>query len=159
MGKKKAKPAEGEEEAGGGKKKMIMGVVGVLALGGVYNFVLKPKPAPTPEELAMIAEAEPVEGEIFELPEMVVNLNDPEVTYLKIGIALVLEEGTLAADFEPEAAIAKDVILADLTARTAAELRDPVGKQAVKDALSIEVREAYDDAKVVRVLFTGMVMQ
>ncbi len=160
MAKKKAEPAEGEEpETGGGKKKIIMGVVSLLALGGVYNFVLKPKPAPTPEELAMVADAEPIEGEIFELPEMVINLDDPVVTYLRVGLALVLEEGTLAADFEAESAIAKDVILADLSSRTAEQLRDPVGKQIVKDELSIKVRDAYDDAKVVRVLFTAMVMQ
>ena len=155
--KKKGDDAEAEE-GGGGKKKLIMGVAGLAALGGVYNFVLKPAP-PDPEALAMMAEAEPVEGEIFELPEMVINLSDDEVSYLRVGIALVLEEGTLAADFEAEAAIAKDVLLDDLSSRTAAELRDSSSKQAIKEELSTEIRAAYDDEKVVRVLFTLLVMQ
>lgn len=155
----KKKSDEEEEETGGGKKKLIMMVVGgLLALGGVYNFVLKPAPVVAPDALAMV-EVEPVEGEILELPEMVINLDDPDVTYMRIGMAIILEEGTLAADFEAEAAIAKDVILADLSARTGAELRTGSGKQKVKEEISAKLREAYGDAKVVRVLFTALVMQ
>jgi flagellar FliL protein len=150
------KEAEETEEGGGKKKLIIMVVAGVLALGGVYNFVLKP--APPAEPMAMV-DPEPVEGEIIELPEMVINLDDPDVSYLRVGVALILEEGTAAADFEAESAIAKDVVLEDLSGRSAEELRTAAGKQKVKDELSIKLRAAYDDEKVIRVLFTVLVMQ
>jgi len=157
--KKSKGDAEEEEEAsGGGKKKIIMIVGALLALGGVYNFVLKPAPAEE-DPLAMVEEPEPIEGEIFELPEMVINLQDPDVQYVRVGLAIVLEEGTLAADFEAEAAIAKDVILEDLSSRTAEELRSSQGKQDIKAELSAAIREAYGDEKVIRVLFTALVMQ
>ncbi len=150
---------DADEEEGGGKQKMMMMVGGgVLALGGVYNFVLKPAPEEAPDAMAMV-EIEPVEGEILELPEMVINLSDDEVSYLRVGVALVLEEGIIAADFEAESAIAKDVILDDLSSRTASELKDSDAKQLVKEELSMRVREEYGDEKVVRVLFTALVMQ
>lgn len=154
--KGKSDGAEEEEASGGGKKKIIMVVGGLLALGAVYNFVLKP--APVEDPLAMV-DPEPVEGEIFELPEMVINLQDGDITYMRVGVAIVLEEGTLAVDFETEAAIAKDVILEDLSSRSAEQLRSSRGKQEVKADLSAAIREAYDDEKVVRVLFTALVMQ
>ena len=53
--KKKGDDAEAEE-GGSGKKKLIMGVAGLAALGGVYNFVLKPAP-PDPEALALVRAA------------------------------------------------------------------------------------------------------
>ncbi len=97
--KGKSDGTEEEEASGGGKKKIIMIVGGLLAIGAVYNFVLKP--APVEDPLAMV-DPELIEGEIFELPEMVINLQGGEVSYVRVGLALVLEEGTLAADFEAE---------------------------------------------------------
>ncbi len=148
---------EEDEESGGGKKKIMMIVGALLALGAVYNFVLKP--APVEEDPLAMVDPEPIEGEIFELPEMVINLQGDEVSYVRVGLAIVLEEGTLAADFEAEAAIAKDVILEDLSSRTAEQLRSSQGKQDIKAELSASIREAYGDEKVIRVLFTALVMQ
>lgn len=157
MGKKDDDDDDEEEGGGGGKKKLIMGVAGLALLGGVYNFVLKP--APPPEEMAMVEEElEPIEGEIIELPEMVVNIDDPEVKYVRVGVALILEEGTLAADFEAESAIAKDIVLDIFSSTTADELRG-ANKQKVRDEISMKVREAYGDEKVVRALITTLVMQ
>lgn len=151
--KKDASEEEGEEK---GKSKLPMIIGAVVALGAVYNFVLKP--APVEEPIAMV-DLEPVEGEIFELPEMVININDDSVQYVRVAMAIVLEEETLAADFELEAAIAKDVILEDLSGRTADQLQSSQGKQDIKAELSETLREAYGDEKVIRVLFTALVMQ
>jgi len=153
--KKKGDAEEETEEKGKSKLPMIIGAV--LALGAVYNFVLKP--APVEDEALAMVDLEPVEGEIFELPEMVINIQDDSVQYVRVAMAIVLEEGTLAADFEAEAAIAKDVILEDLSGRTAEQLQSSQGKQDIKAELSEDLREAYGDEKVVRVLFTALVMQ
>jgi len=155
---------EEEEEGGGGKKKLIMGVVAVAALGGVYNFVLK---APPPEEegampdamAAAVVEVDPIEGEIVELEEMILNIGGESGGYLRVGLALVLDELTMAADFEPEAAIAKDVAVQYLSSQTSEQLRSAEGRQEAKDELSTLIREAYGGEKVVRVLFTALVMQ
>lgn len=151
---------EEEEEGGGGKKKIIMIVGGLVALGAVYNFVLKP--SPPPDEMAMVEpeEIEPVEGEIVELDEMILNIGGEEDTvFLRVGLALVLEEMIVAKDFEAETAIAKDVAIHYLSSIERDQLRTEAGRQKVKDDLSMLVREAYGDEKVVRVLFTALVMQ
>ncbi len=156
---------EEEEEGGGGKKKIIM-IVGVLAAAGaVYNFVLK-APPPTEEEMAeaeaMAAAAEPIEGEIFQMEEMILNIEadeDGSGSFLRIGLAIVLEEGILAADFEMEQAIALDVSIQYLSSINAGTLRSAEGRQSAKDELAVLIREAYGDEMVVRVLFTSLVMQ
>lgn len=147
---------EDEDEGGGGKAKMIVGAV--LALGAVYNFVLKPKPVDE-ELMADPVEVELIEGEIFQLEELVLNLEDDDVGYLRVGIAIILEEGILAADFEAESAIAQDVAVSYLSAQKSEDLRSATGKVALKEEMSLLMREAYDDEMVIRVLFTGLVMQ
>ncbi len=161
MASKKGKDedVDEEEEEGGGKGgKLKFVVIGLVALGAIYNFVLKPAPEET-EMLAEPMEVELIEGEIFQMEEMVLNLEDPDVGYLRIGLAVVLEEGILAADFEMESAIARDVAVTFLSAQSVEDLRSAAGKVEIKKELSMLMREAYDDEKVIRVLFTGLVMQ
>ncbi len=156
--KNKAEEEEEEEEGGGKGGKIKFVIIGLLALGAVYNFVLKPAPEET-EMLAEPVEVELIEGEIFQMEELVLNLEDPDVGYLRIGLAVILEEGILAADFELESAIARDVAVTFLSAQKVADLRSAAGKVAIKEELSKLMREAYGDEKVIRVLFTGLVMQ
>jgi flagellar basal body-associated protein FliL len=158
MATKTADDAPGKGQ-GGKNKKLLLGLAAVAALGGAYKFVLAPKPPAEAEAGDVAAEVAPVEGEILELPELVINLADPETRYARIGLALVLEEGVLAEEFELEAAIAKDVALGYLSSFTYAQLRDPAVKQQAKDELSHQIRAAYGDEKVVRVLWTVLVMQ
>ncbi len=160
--KKKGDDADDDEESGGGgKKKIIIGVVvAVVGYFAYSNFLAAPPPPVDAEAEAMEeVEEELTEGEILELPEVVVNLADDSPRYLRVSIALILEEGIAAADFELESAIAKDVVLEYLSSQTYDRLKDPMAKRAVKDELSSLVRLAYDDEKVVRVLFTSFVMQ
>jgi flagellar basal body-associated protein FliL len=149
-----------EEEEEGGKSKLPMIIGGVVVLGAVYNFVLKP--SPPPEDLAMVEEVEVelIEGEIVELDEMILNIGaEDETVFLRIGLALVLEELIIAKDFEAETAIAKDVAIQHLSSVGKDQLRTAAGREQVKEELSVMIREAYGDEKVVRVLFTALVMQ
>ncbi len=155
--------AEYEEEGGGGGKKKLILIVRVgVALCSVYQSVMK---TPAPEELdrsmpeAIPAEPDPVEGEIVEMEEMILNIGGEGSGYLRIGLALILEEGTSAADFESESAIAKDVAIQYLSSLSDDQLRSAEGRQQAKDELSLLLREAYGGEKVVRVLFTALVMQ
>ncbi len=160
--KKAAADADGEEEKGGKDPKM-MAIGGLVVAGLVYQFVLK---SPPPDDAALAADGVAVTttlpmiaGEIFELPEMVLNIDDPDVTYLRIQFAVVLDEVTLAKDFEKESAIAKDLIVDKLGSYSAAQLNDPAAREVLKEELSTEIRTAYGEAKVVKVLITSLVMQ
>ncbi len=167
MAKKKKAPAveaEGDDEEKKGKDPKMMAVGGLIVAGLVYQFVLKPAPAEEPVVLdangvAVTTTMPIVEGEIYELPEMVLNIDDPEITYLRIQFAIVLDDTILGADFEAEAAIAQDILVSELGQLSAEELSDPVLREALKEDLSTKIREAYGNEKVVRLLITSMVMQ
>ena len=133
---------------------------GLAALGGVYNFVLKP--STPPDEMAAVEEEmeeEIIEGEIVELDEMILNIGGDDPGFLRIGIAIVLDDVTAAADFEAETAIAKDVAIRYLSSLSQDQLRSEAGQQKAKEELGAMIREAYGDEKVVRILFTALVMQ
>jgi flagellar basal body-associated protein FliL len=149
---------EKEKEAPKSKLKdpKIM-AVGALVVGlGAYQFVLKP----APEETEMVEEvAPPVEGAIHELDEMILNLNDEENTYLRVGVAIVLTELEDPAMFEADEAIAKDVVVEYLTSLEPMDFEPGEARQATKDTLTELMVEAYGEDRVIRVLFTGLVMQ
>ena len=112
------------------------------------------------EPVAEQAERVVEEGLIFPMEEIVVNLADTaENRYLRIGIALVLEEGVAVETVEPEAARAIDATIDYLSGQTFASLREPGSKTVVREELSTRIREAFDDELVVRVLLTTFVMQ
>ena len=162
MAKKKKKGDDEEEEKGGGKMKIIGGVVGAIL---VYRFVLAPAPAPAPVDGEAVApaverEVELVEGLIFPMEEIVVNLSDADANrYLRVGLALVLEEGVALETIEPEAPRAVDAAIDYLSSQSFETLREPGSKTVVRDELSAQIREAFGDEMVVRVLLTTFVMQ
>jgi flagellar basal body-associated protein FliL len=161
MAKKKKKDDEEEEKGGGGKVKIIGGVVGAIL---VYRFVLAPAPAPEPVDgeaaTGVEREVEVVEGLIFPMEEIVVNLTDTDANrYLRVGLALVLEEGVATETIEPEAPRAIDAAIDYLSDQSFETLRAPGSKTVIREELSLRIREAFDDEMVVRVLLTTFVMQ
>jgi flagellar protein FliL len=158
--KKKKKGKDDEEKKPLAKK--LMPLLVLLGAAAAYKFVLAPKPAPsdaaTDGEVAA-ADVEIPEGPVVTLPEQVLNLAGDENHYLRVGVALILEEGTSAEAMTEELPIASDVVVDVMSAKTPDELREPDAKTAVKEELSEKVREAYHDEKVARVIFTTFVMQ
>ncbi len=139
------------------KKKMIIG--GLVVAGLAYQFVLKPAP---PAEDAAEAAAEEVveEGEVATIEELVVNLADrDEVHYLRVGVGVVLEAGIAIGDIEPELAKINDVVIDIVSTKTFDDLRAPGATADLKDEISEAARAAFDDERVVRVIFTNFVMQ
>jgi flagellar basal body-associated protein FliL len=145
------------------KKSPKVKIIAAIALAAIaYKFVLAPKPkAEVPTDAA--AAEEIAEGAVVSLPELTLNLADTgTVRYLRVGIALILEEGVASSGeggFEEELPIASDVAVDVLSTKTYAELSAPGAKQEVKAELSEKMREAYHDEKVARVIFTSFVMQ
>ncbi len=137
------------------KDPKILGIGGIVIAALVYQFALS-----SPSETdTVVADPEPVEGAIFELEEMVLNLEDENASYLRVGVAVVLTDTEDPALFDADQAIAKDVIVDYLGSRTAAELAPGDSRQQTKEELSELMVEAYGEDRVVRVLFTALVMQ
>lgn len=148
--------ADEKDEKKSKKKPMIL--VGLLVAGGAYKFVLAPKPAEPAD--AAEAEVEVVEGEVAPVPELVVNLADTdEVHYARIGVAAVLEEGIAIADVEAELPKISDIVIDIVSSKTFAELREEGATVKLKEEITEATREAFDEERVVRVIFTSFVMQ
>ncbi len=156
MAKKKAKDGEEPKKS---KRNQIIAVVVVAALG--YKFMLAPKPKPKEDVAAGAtgAAAKIEEGAVVPLPDLTLNLAGTQTHYLRVGIALILEKGTDAKAMEEELPIASDVAVDTLSGKTFEELQAPGAKIEIKKELSEKVREAYEDGKVARVIFTSFVMQ
>lgn len=151
------KDKDGEEPKKKSKVKdpKILGIGGIIIAALVYQFALK-----APPETEMVEpDPEPVEGSIFELEEMVLNLEDENANYLRVGVAVVLTDIEDPATFEADQAIAKDVIVDYVGSRTAADFAPGEPRQQTKEELSERMVEAYGEDRVVRVLFTALVMQ
>jgi flagellar basal body-associated protein FliL len=146
-------------------KKLIPVIVALVALGGVYKFVLaKPK----------AAEAKPkVDGTVYILgKEFLVNLADGR--FAKLTVALVLahddtstvpagghEGGTKVPDgfgAMNQEAVVRDVITDDLTDIKDADLISRNGRVRVKDEILKDLKK-HTDVKVEDVLFTDVTVQ
>jgi flagellar basal body-associated protein FliL len=151
---------EAEAAAAAAKKKKMIG--GVVAAGLIYRFVLSGgAEEPAPEALAAVAEEAVIEeGEILAIPEMTLNLADTdELHFARIGLAVVLQ-----AEVDPVIAgtklpIVQDVVVQTVGDMTFDELRAPGAKEALKELLSEQSREAFNGETVSRIVFTSFVMQ
>lgn len=137
------------------KDPKILGVGGIVIAALVYQFALK---APPDAEM-VVEDPVPVEGAIFELEEMVLNLEDENANYLRVGVAVVLTDLEDPAMFEADQAIAKDVIVDYVGSRTSEDFAPGEPRKQTKEELSELMIDAYGDDRVVRVLFTALVMQ
>jgi flagellar protein FliL len=144
-------------------KKLIPVIVALVALGGVYKFVLA-----KPHEAA----AKPkVDGSVYILgKEFLVNLADGR--FAKLTVALVLAEGDTSAlpaaegaSKPPEGfgamaqeAVVRDVITDDLTDAKDTELISREGRKVVKEQILKDLKKN-TDVKVKDILFTDVTVQ
>jgi flagellar basal body-associated protein FliL len=147
-----------------GKLKFIVPLVLLIALGGVYKFVLA-KPA---------AVAKPkVEGEVYVLPkDFLVNLSDGK--FAKLGVGLVFDEGFVAAPAGAEAeggaapptgygvlaqeAVVRDIVTDVVTDESARDLTTKKGREEIKKEI-LKRLKAQTDVKAHEVLLTDVAVQ
>ena len=145
-------------------KKILPIIIAVVALGGVYKFVIaKPKTA---------AAKPKVDGNVYILgKEFLVNLADGR--YAKLTVALVLDPkdtSTIAKGGESaakppdgfgtmsEEAVVRDVITNDLTDAKDNALIDRDGREKLKAKILKDLKKK-TDVKVEEVLFTDVTVQ
>jgi len=140
-GKGKGKD-KGKEKKDGGKKKLIMIIVGVLALGGgVYMKVLKPKPT-----------GPPAPGVVVKLDPIQINLAADH--YLRIAIGLQMVKGVAEADTSKAA----DATIMVFSGLPMAEVNDPKKRELLRQELVKQLKERYE-GEVMGVYFTELVTQ
>jgi len=145
-------------------KKLIPVIVALVALGGVYKFVLaKPKEA---------AAKPKVDGSVYILgKEFLVNLADGRFAKLTVALVLAHDDTSSAAGGHegapkpPEGfgtmsqeAVVRDVITDDLTDIKDNDLISRDGRVRVKDEILKDLKK-HTDVKVEDVLFTDVTVQ
>jgi flagellar basal body-associated protein FliL len=142
------------------KKKLIivLPIVLLAAVGGVYKFVLAPKPAPPPPPK--------IEGAIVKLPQEFV-LNLAEGHYGRVTVALVVPHtalpaaahggGTDSSGLEQEAAI-RAIVTDELTGVERGELVQRKARHHVLEKLAKRLHKE-TDTEVEDVLFTDIAVQ
>ena len=160
MTKEPAPEVEAGEVKSSKKKLVVVAVVVLAAASWKLGFLpvgqAKPAAAEGPQ-----AEKAVEQGAVLPMDELTLNLSDGR--FLRLGVALILEQGQSTEEMKEQLPIAGDVVVTTLSSRTYPELLKPEAKDAVKLELTDKVRAAYEAAfgepKVARVIFTSFVMQ
>ena len=133
-------PVEEEETEAprkGGVKKLLVLMLLVLVLGGGGFFAMKmkmKKSAPAKVEL----------GEIVPLPEILVNLRDPN-TYARTEISLHFKKGYEKAKFDHSVDAVRDAVILKLSSKSLKEVRTIEGKIALKKEIATVVNKVLDE--------------
>jgi flagellar basal body-associated protein FliL len=145
-------------------KKLAPVIIALIALGGVYKFVLaKPKEA---------AAKPKVDGTVYVLgKEFLVNLADGRFAKLTVALVLSHDDTSTAAagghgaakppeGFGPmsQEAVVRDIITDDLTDAKDTDLIERAGREKVKREIVGDLK-AHTDVKVEDVLFTDVTVQ
>lgn len=144
------------------KLKIIIPLALVIA-GGAYKFVLAKPPIGPPPKIA---------GEVYVLPkDFLVNLADGK--FAKLGVALVLKEGFVAAPpvkgeaaaAPPEGygvlaqeAVVRDIVTDAVTNSVARDLTTRKGRERLKKKILKRIRRQ-TDVKVDEILLTDIAVQ
>src|SRR4051812_38403879 len=127
---------DGADAKGGGKLKLIIGAVAVLALlGGVYQFVLAPKHAK-----ADAAPPKPTPGAVVKLDPITLNLANGH--FLKLGLSL---QASADAGEEVSGAKALDAAIEEYSGKTVSELSTQKGRDKAKTELVKAIAKLYED--------------
>lgn len=152
-GKGSTEPGGQETQEGvrGGRKKLLLMVLPLVALVAAWYVLMGPGADGGGDHVAK----EPEAGEVLPLEPITMNLADGRL--LKLGLALQVVAKP-SSGHEVTGAVALDEAIAFLGGRTYDELVSPSARQAAKDELSKRVAERYHH-DVIEVYFTEFVMQ
>lgn len=154
---KKDKKDKGDKEGGGhGGKLKILGIVVVsLAIG--YFMFGRGGAAADPTTTTTIPLSEEAEGAIVTAGTLTVNLADETPRYAKVGVALVLVEGSDPLAVEAKLPLVLDAVLSEVSGMTADALLSASGFEALRVSIGAAAAAIYnetseDDATEVRVV-------
>ncbi len=99
-------------------------------------------------------------GPVFAVDNLVVNLmSEGGSRYAKFAVALELDAQELAPEMLAKKALVTDIVITVVSSKTAEELMNIKGKEAVKNEIMEKVNERLKDGRVKNVYFTNFVVQ
>jgi flagellar FliL protein len=143
------------------KLKFIVPIL-LIAVGGVYKFVLAKPGAPAPKPK--------VDGQVYVLPkEFLINLSGGRFAKLSVGLVLDHSQATASAGKEavkppdgfgtlPQEAVIRDLVTDTLTDGSADSLVSEHGREKLKSQILRSIKRK-TDVKAEEVLFTDVAVQ
>ncbi len=141
---------------------IIIVVFLVLAGGGAaaYFFLLKERPASTGK--SSTSQATPQTSAFYPMDPFIVNLidNDGE-RFMKVVLQLELSDQKMVPEVKLMNPKLRDTILDLLSSKTYKEMMDPLGKQRLRDEITMRVNSSINspNGKVLKVYFTEFIIQ
>ncbi|ADR19243.1 flagellar basal body-associated FliL family protein [Calditerrivibrio nitroreducens] len=177
-----AEEKEGKAEEGGGKKKsplkliIILVVVLVLLVGGGlaaylflfksksadHNAVAKEEKAPAKEEKAKKDKksGEKAKTVVYSMGAIIVNLADQGVQrYLKVQIAVELDNPKLEEEVKKREPQIKDIIISVLSSKTVSDVNTPQGKIALKQEILKRANMVLTEGEITDLFFSEFIVQ
>lgn len=161
---KKDEAAEAKPETAKGKlplKKIIIGVVALVVLGGGGFFAWQTFMAPKGEEAAKAEE--PLAEEVIlshKLDPFIVNLVDPlGRRYLKVQIELELDSPPTIEEAKKHDSQIRDAIITLLTSKSYGDVDSPEGKMQLRQEIISRVNQFLRRGKAQNAYFTDFVVQ
>ena len=146
------------------KKLIIIGAAGLVVLllagAGLYFFVFAGTSA-APDPAAEHAAAAP-ESFIFNLPPMIVNLNDdgaPGDQFLKLTVAIEVADEAVMTEIQPRMAKVVDAFQVYLRELRKSDLEGSAGIYRLKEELRRRVNVAIFPAQIDSILFKEILVQ
>lgn len=170
---------EGVKEDGSKKKKTLIiaivgGIVLLAVIGAAVWFLLLKGGGEEGADGASGAKAHGAEksakkkshgddltmGPVFAIDNLVINLmSEGGTKYAKLSLGLELDAQELAPEMLAKKALATDIVIAVISARTSEELMTMKGKETVKNEIMEKINERLKDGRVKNVYFTNFIVQ
>lgn len=142
------------------KARILIPILVVLAVSGAGVGGYAAAGGPAPEDESAVEEAEtPVEdGDVVEVGELTVSLAGPESHYARVGLAVVLAEGTPEEEVADKFALLKDAALLTIADSSPDELRSRAGLEDLRATLTEIAHDIYPDGGVLRVILVEAIV-
>jgi flagellar protein FliL len=139
-----------------GKRKLLLAVGIVVLLVGAaaaWSLVLAPDGDIEDGEDAL------VEGAIVTLEPQTTTLGEARLHHARVAVAVVLAEGIDPAVVPLRAALLQDALLRELATMDVDGIRSSEGSDALRQRLSQDAREIWEEDQVIRIVLTELLVQ
>jgi flagellar protein FliL len=140
----------------GGKRRLLL-VVGIVMMligaAAAWFLILAPDGNVEDVEVAL------VEGAIVTLEPQTTTLGEAKLHHARVAVAVVLAEGIDPAVVPPRAALLQDALLRELATMDVDGVRGAEGSDALRQRLSQDAREIWEEDQVIRIVLTELLVQ
>ena len=144
------------DASSGGRLKLVLALVAVLALAAVGAKMFLFAPADAPEATPAAA---PEEGPVVAIGQMTTSLAGTGAHYVRVDLAAVTAADADSSTLEDRFPLMRDEALDVLMGFTPEQLRTVAGADELRAALTERAQSVWADGEVLRVVLTDLLVQ